>query len=70
MLLETPQIVAILGAITALIGAMVQLIREVRRTHRLVNSRMDELLALTASSSRAEGVLEHKASLELPEAPR
>ena len=33
---------------------------QMRVTHNLVNSRMDELLALTKKSSHAEGVLEGK----------
>jgi len=52
------QFVAILTALTALVGAMVAVLRQVHQTHALVNSRMEELLALTRTSSRAEGRLE------------
>jgi hypothetical protein len=51
------QFVAILGALATLIGALAVLIGQVRKTHELVNSRMDELLVLTKKSALAEGRL-------------
>jgi len=53
-----PQLAAILTAIAAVLLAVAQCIREVRAYHHAVNSRMDELLALTKKSSLAEGRLE------------
>lgn len=51
------ELTALVVATASVLGAMAAILREVRQTHRLVNSRMDELLALTAKSSRAEGRL-------------
>jgi hypothetical protein len=53
-------VTALLVAVTALVGAWVSLYREVRKTHELVNSRVDELVALTRAASRAEGRLAAK----------
>jgi hypothetical protein len=50
-------VVAILGALTALIIALVQLNSKVQKTHDAVNSRMEEMLALTRASSLAQGKL-------------
>jgi hypothetical protein len=36
--------------------------RKIEQVHQATNSKMDELLALTAKSSRAEGVAEQKAN--------
>jgi hypothetical protein len=52
------QLVALLGAVTALIAALGAIWVQLRQTHKLVNSRLTQLLALTERSSRAEGVLE------------
>ena len=49
---------AILLALAAVLGAVARCIAELRAYHRAVNSKMDELLALTAISARAEGRLE------------
>lgn len=46
-----------MSALTALTVAVGALIRSVRETHKLVNSRMDELLRLTSAASLAEGKL-------------
>jgi hypothetical protein len=51
------EFVTLLGALTALTGAVTALIVQARQTHALVNSRMTELLELTRSASRAEGQL-------------
>jgi hypothetical protein len=50
------QFVAILVAITGLIGAVATLAGAVHGYHKQVNSRMDELVRLTAKSSYAEGL--------------
>ena len=50
---------SILTNALTLIG-MVYLNRNVTKTHNAVNSKMSELLALTATSARAEGRLEPK----------
>jgi len=52
-----PQLAAVLLGLAAVLGAIAQCIREVRSYHHAVNSRMDELLELTAKSSLAEGKL-------------
>lgn len=56
--MSDPVLIAIIvagsGIVTALIG--VAGIRASNRTHTLINSRMDELLALTRTEARAEGV--------------
>jgi hypothetical protein len=52
------QFVAIMGSITALIGAVTVAIVQLRQTHSLVNSRMSELLDVTKRASLAEGRLE------------
>lgn len=51
------QLVAVLGAITALIVAVGAVYVQVLRTHQLVNGRMNELLEATRSSAHAEGVI-------------
>jgi uncharacterized membrane protein len=70
--MTTDQFVAILVALTGLVGAMAGLWRAVannadnlERYHVLVNSRLDALLELTASSSFAKGA----ASLDAPKEP-
>lgn len=52
-------IVAIFPASLAAILSYMTLIRN-KETHDLVNSRMTELLEITKSASRAEGVIEGK----------
>ena len=52
------QFIAIMCALAALLGGVARCIAELRAYHRAVNSKMDQLLALTASSSRAAGRLE------------
>jgi hypothetical protein len=54
----TQEFVTIMGALTALIVAVTALVVQVVAYHRVVNSRMTELLELTAKSSRAEGLLQ------------
>jgi hypothetical protein len=49
------QFTGIIVALTGLIGAVATLAGVVYGYHKQVNSRMDELLALTAKSSLAEG---------------
>jgi hypothetical protein len=49
------QFTAILVALTGLLGAIGALFVQLGRTHRLVNSRMDELLRLTRASGVTEG---------------
>jgi hypothetical protein len=68
--LDSGQLVAILGAITALIIAVGQLIRETRITRQHINGRMSELLELTRESAKAQGVLETKNALGPPDPPR
>jgi hypothetical protein len=43
------------SALAALVTCFVALRHEIHETHKIVNSRMDELLALTRQASRAEG---------------
>jgi cytochrome c-type biogenesis protein CcmH/NrfF len=52
-------ITALLVAIPATLVAIGTLIQTIR-THRAVNSRMEELLALTREASRAEGKIEER----------
>jgi len=52
-----PQLATVLTAFASVLVALGVLIREVRQYHHVVNSRMDELLELTAKSSLAEGKL-------------
>jgi hypothetical protein len=54
----TAEFVSIMGGITALIVAVTALVVQVVAYHRVVNSRMTELLALTAKSAHAEGLLD------------
>ena len=49
--------IAVIGSITAIVLAYLKLQGEIRATHKLVNSRMDELLELTRVSSEAAGRL-------------
>ena len=51
------QLVAVLGAVTALVVALGAIWRELRSVRTHVNSRMDQMIALTAKASHAEGVL-------------
>ena len=61
----TPEIIAAIGvAIVAVLGASVPVIvalqklnTKVTETHNMVNSRMDEMLELTRTSSEAKGKL-------------
>jgi len=50
-------VIAVIGSITAIVLAYIKLQGEIRATHKLVNSRMDELLELTRVSSEAVGRL-------------
>jgi len=56
--LSPEQFVAILGGLAVLLAAVARCIAELRAYHAAVNSKMDALLELTATSSRAEGKLE------------
>jgi hypothetical protein len=51
---------AFFGFLTAVAGLILFVVKEVRGVHLLVNSRMDELLALTKKSAHAAGVKEEK----------
>jgi hypothetical protein len=67
--LVTPeQFTAILVAMAGLITAVATLAGAVHGYHKQVNSRMDELLRLTASSSHAAGLAE-QAKPELVDQP-
>jgi len=59
--LSPEQFVAILGGLAVLLAAVARCIAELRAYHAAVNSKMDALLELTATSSRAEGKLEGRA---------
>jgi len=63
------QLVAVLTAITALIAAVGAVYVQVRQTHKLINSRMTELLELTKSSAHAEGVIEGQQPLRYRKEP-
>jgi len=52
------QFIALLGAVTALVVALGAILVQLRQTHQLVNSRLSALLELTATASRAEGVIQ------------
>lgn len=60
------QYVSIMVACTGLIVAVAALWRSVAAYRHEVNSRLDQLIDLTATSSHAAGVLEGAASAELP----
>lgn len=53
-----PQLAAILTGVAAILLSVAECIRQVRSFHKTVDGRMDELLALTAKSARAEGKLD------------
>ena len=65
------QVIALTGAITALVVAVTACLVQITRTHELVNSRMTELLELTRSSAKAQGVLEGaaEATQQIPPPP-
>lgn len=56
-------IVGAFGTVTSVISAVALYVS--RDTHRLINSRMDELLAITRSEALAEGVATEKADQAL-----
>jgi hypothetical protein len=58
------ELAALVTAVAVLLGAIGQVWGQSRATHRLVNSRMDELLRLTRSSSIAEGKESERVSSE------
>ena len=45
------------GFLATVVGSFIIVWREIKGVHRIINSRMDELLELTRKSSRAEGVI-------------
>lgn len=49
--------------------AMASLVHEMHQVHQLVNSRMDELLAVTKRAAHAEGVLDAPIALGQHEPP-
>ena len=51
------QFAAIMVAFAAVLGGVARCIAELRAYHKAVNSKMDALLELTATSSYAEGKL-------------
>jgi signal transduction histidine kinase len=54
--------IALIAAVPGTLVGTASLVQSIRN-HRLVNSRMTELLELTKTSSKAEGVLEQKGKL-------
>jgi hypothetical protein len=56
--------IAAISAIAAIVAGFFKLLAEIHSTHKLVNSRMTELLELTRRSSRAEGRLAGRESGE------
>lgn len=52
------QWLALAVAMASVLASFVGILSEVRKTHQLVNSRMDELLRITRTSSFAQGKLE------------
>ncbi len=51
------QLVAVIGAITALVAALGAVFVQLRQTHALINSRMTELLETTKMAAQAKGEL-------------
>lgn len=51
------QLIVVIGSLTTLMLGVVRVLVEVRRTHRAVNSRMDELVTLTRAAAFARGQL-------------
>lgn len=52
---------AIITGLPATLVAVATLIQSIR-THRVVNSRMTEMIGVTKTASKAEGVVEEKAA--------
>ena len=52
------QLTALVVAVTALIAAVGVTYAQVRQTHKLVNSRMDELMTTTRALAHAQGKAE------------
>jgi hypothetical protein len=59
-------ILALFAAVLPVTVLAVTALLKIRQLHVLVNSRLTELLALTAKSSKAEGVKEGKAHNDNP----
>lgn len=55
--MTTEQLVTILGAVAAVLAAVGKILYELRQYQHAVNSRLDQLLDVTRTSARAEGVL-------------
>jgi len=60
--MSVEQFVAILGGIASVLLALAAVFAQVRQTHQLVNSRLTDLLEVTAQAATARGVLEGRAS--------
>ena len=56
--MSATDLVAIIAAITALLGSRTAMFVQLRRLELRVDGRLSELLELTRKSSKAEGVLE------------
>lgn len=54
------QLVAVMGALTALVVAVGGVYVQIRQLSRRVDGRLEQLLELTATSAHAQGVLEEQ----------
>ena len=62
---DISQWAALVAAFTTMLVALAGVFREMRQLRLHVNSRMDQLIDLTATSSHAAGVLQEKENQEL-----
>jgi hypothetical protein len=67
--MNAEQYVSVMVAVTGLLVSVAGLWRSVTAYRHEVNSRLDQLIQLTATSSHAAGVLEGAASADSPDAP-
>ena len=58
--MSVEQFIAIMGAVTALVGVLGGILVQLRQTHTLINSRMTQLLDVSKTASHAEGVLDER----------
>ncbi len=58
--MSVEQLTALIVAVTGLIAVLLAVLRQLQSTHRLINSRMTELVEATRAGAHAQGMLDQQ----------
>ena len=58
--MSVEELTALIVAVTGLVGALLAVLGQLRATHKLINSRMSELVEATRAGAHAQGMLDQQ----------